>query len=57
LRRIFSYDDGEVRMTSVKVGAAAGNGRELQSSIPAGTKVVLSPPSDLKDGQKVKEKK
>jgi RND family efflux transporter MFP subunit len=54
---IFIYDDGAVRMTSVKLGGAFGDARELQSSIPAGTRVVLSPPASLSDGEKVKEKK
>ena len=54
---IFVYDEGDVRQTSVKVGEAVGDGKVLETQIPAGTKVILSPPADLKDGQKVKEKK
>ena len=54
---IFVYDEGDVRQTSVKLGDAVGSGRELLTQIPAGTKVILSPPADLKDGSKVKEKK
>ncbi|HTJ43628.1 MAG TPA: efflux RND transporter periplasmic adaptor subunit [Kofleriaceae bacterium] len=54
---IFVYDEGDVRQTSVKVGEAVGDGKVLETQIPAGTKVILSPPPDLKDGQKVKEKK
>lgn len=54
---IFVYDEGDVRQTSVKVGEAVGDGKALETQIPAGTKVILSPPADLKDGQKVKEKK
>lgn len=53
---IFVYDDEQVRMTPVKLGPAFGDGRELQTQIPAGTKVVLDPPASLTDGQKVKEK-
>jgi HlyD family secretion protein len=49
-------DDYYVRMTTVQVGPAFGNGRELVTEIPAGTKVVLDPPAELTDGQKVKEK-
>ena len=52
---VFIVDDGELRMTSVDVGAPFGDGRELKTQIPVGTKVVLSPGSDFKDGQKVKE--
>ncbi|MGE3547630.1 MAG: hypothetical protein AB7L28_27135, partial [Kofleriaceae bacterium] len=54
---IFVVDDGEVRMTRVNVGAPFGDGRELETQIPSGTEVVLDPPSDLIDGQKIKEKK
>jgi RND family efflux transporter MFP subunit len=53
---IFIYDDEHVRMTTVKVGPAFGDGRELETNIPAGTKVILHPPADLQDGQKVKER-
>jgi RND family efflux transporter MFP subunit len=53
---VFVYDEGDVRQTSVKVGAAVGDGLELESHIPSGTKVILNPPADLKDGAKVKEK-
>ncbi|HEY1553301.1 MAG TPA: efflux RND transporter periplasmic adaptor subunit [Kofleriaceae bacterium] len=54
---VFEYDDGDVRMTQVKVGPVEGDSREVLSKIPAGTKVVVSPPASLADGQKVKEKK
>jgi RND family efflux transporter MFP subunit len=54
---VFIVDDGELRMTAVKVGPAFADGRELVTNIPAGTKVVLDPPSDLADGQQVKENK
>lgn len=54
---VFVFDEGDLRMTQVKVGAPFADGRELETKIPAGTKVVLHPPGDLTDGQKVKEKK
>jgi RND family efflux transporter MFP subunit len=59
---VFVLDDGEVRMTAVQLGPASPDrgeraGRELLTKLPAGTKVVLDPPSDLGDGQKVKETK
>jgi RND family efflux transporter MFP subunit len=54
---VFIVDDGEVRMTKVLVGALVGDARDLETKIPSGTKVVLLPPGDLTDGQKVKEKK
>jgi multidrug efflux pump subunit AcrA (membrane-fusion protein) len=54
---VFIYEDGDIRMNTVTVGGAYADGRELQSKIPAGTKVVLDPSSDLADGQKAKESK
>jgi RND family efflux transporter MFP subunit len=54
---VFIVEDGELRMTAVKVGPPFADGRELITNIPAGTKVVLDPPSDLADGQEVKENK
>lgn len=53
---VFIYDDGYVRQTNVKVGQPFAGGRELETPLPAGTKVVLDPPADLTDGKKVKEK-
>ena len=55
--RTFIVDDGALRMTTVKLGPAIAGGRELVTSIPPGTKVVLDPPGDLTDGQEVKENK
>jgi RND family efflux transporter MFP subunit len=54
---VFVVDEDQVRMTAVKLGPPFAGGRELITSIPAGTKVVLEPPSDLADGQQVKENK
>ncbi|HEX8108551.1 MAG TPA: efflux RND transporter periplasmic adaptor subunit [Kofleriaceae bacterium] len=54
---VFVVDEGEVRMTPVALGAASGDGRELVTKLPPGTKVVIDPPADLGDGQKVKENK
>jgi RND family efflux transporter MFP subunit len=54
---VFVVEDGEVRMTTVKLGEPVGEGRELLSQLPPGTKVVMKPPKDLADGEKVKEKK
>ena len=54
---VFVVDEGEVRMTSVALGASSGDGRELVTKLPPGTKVVIDPPADLGDGQKVKENK
>jgi len=54
---VFVFDDGELHMTAVKAGAPFGDGRELDSKLPAGTKVVLDPSTEVADGQKVKERK
>ncbi|HEX2687771.1 MAG TPA: efflux RND transporter periplasmic adaptor subunit [Kofleriaceae bacterium] len=54
---VFVVDDDALRMTQVKLGPPFAGGRELVTSIPPGTKVVLDPSSDLGDGQKVKENK
>src|SRR6185503_3919636 len=54
---VFVFDDGDLRLTPVKLGAPFAGGRELETKLPAGTKVVLDPSSDLKDGQSVKESK
>jgi RND family efflux transporter MFP subunit len=54
---VFVVDEGEVRMTPVALGAATGDGRELITKLPAGTKVVLDPQPELGDGQKIKENK
>ena len=53
---VFIVDEGELRMTAVKLGPPYAGGRELVTNIPAGTKVVLDP-KDLTDGQEVKENK
>lgn len=53
---VFIVDDDRVRMTIVKVGQPFAGGRELETPLPVGTKVVLDPPADLVDGKKVKEK-
>jgi RND family efflux transporter MFP subunit len=53
---VFVVDEDQVRLTPVQLGAPAADGRELMTKLPAGTKVVLEPPSSLGDGQKVKEK-
>jgi len=53
---VFTLDDDRVRMMTIKVGGPFAGGRELETAIPVGTKVILDPPADLTDGQKVKEK-
>jgi len=58
---VFVVDEDEVRMTPVALAAGplpgGAEGRELVTKLPAGTRVVLDPPSSLGDGEKVKENK
>lgn len=54
---VFVVDEDQVRMTPVALGPPVGDGRELVTQLPAGTKVVLEPSGQLGDGQKVKENK
>jgi RND family efflux transporter MFP subunit len=53
---MFIVEDGQVRLTAVKVGPVESGGRELETKLPVNTKVVLGPARELADGQKVKEK-
>jgi HlyD family secretion protein len=54
---VFVDDDGEVHQKTVELVDKTGDPRELRTQLPVGTKVVLSPPASLADGQRVKEKK
>jgi HlyD family secretion protein len=54
---VFIFDEGNVRMTTVKLGPPFAGGRELETQLPAGTRVVIDPPADLADGKQVKESK
>jgi HlyD family secretion protein len=53
---VFIVEDGELRQTAVKVGPALGDDRELETPLPAGTRVVIDPATELTDRQQVKEK-
>jgi RND family efflux transporter MFP subunit len=48
--------DGSVRSVPVITGAPLGNLVSLRQGPPAGTRIVRSPPADLKDGMRIKEK-
>lgn len=53
---VFVVDNETVRMTPVTLGAAFGDGFELEQGPQPGTKVVKSPPDVLLDGNKIKER-
>lgn len=53
---VFVLEDGKVRMVTVEVGPAFGDGFELAKGPTAGTKVVVNPGTKLADGQTVKER-
>ncbi len=52
---VFVIEGGQVRLVPVRLGAPFGSGFELVSGPRPGTRVVASPSTQLKDGQKVKE--
>ena len=45
-----------VKSVPVVIGTPVGNLLSLREGPPPGTRVVRSPPKDLKDGMRVKEK-
>ncbi len=53
---VFVLDGDRVRAAPVSLGEALGEDVELKSGPAPGTKVVRSPPQELRDGQSVKEK-
>jgi HlyD family secretion protein len=53
---VFVVNEGVVKMAPIKVGPAFANGFELVEGPPPGTRVVVQPPAQLSDGQKIKEK-
>jgi multidrug efflux pump subunit AcrA (membrane-fusion protein) len=48
--------DGAVKSAPVVTGPPLGNLLSLRQGPPAGTRLVRSPPSELRDGMHVKEK-
>jgi hypothetical protein len=48
--------DQTVAFQTVRLGATIGANVEVVAGAEPGTPVVLSPPGDLVDGQKIKEK-
>ena len=55
-RVVFVVENGVARRVSVRLGAPFGNGFEVIDGPRAGTRLVASPPEELIDGQRVKEK-
>lgn len=53
---VFTIENSKARMELVTLGPATSDGIELVSGPPAGTRVVLNPPSTLADGLSVKER-
>jgi hypothetical protein len=49
-------DEGKVRMEDVSLGATSSDGIELLQGPRVGSRVVLSPPATLAQGQSVKER-
>jgi RND family efflux transporter MFP subunit len=54
---VYVIDQGKVRIVPVELGPPFGDGFELKSGPPAGTRVVQKPAPDLADGQNIKEEK
>ncbi|WP_437314877.1 efflux RND transporter periplasmic adaptor subunit [Sorangium sp. So ce385] len=53
---VFVVDQGQTRMAPIRVGGPAPGGLELLDGPAPGTRLVVRPPADLADGQKIKEK-
>ena len=56
VKMVFVVDGDHVRAAPVDLGESLGEDVELKSGPAPGTKVVRSPPQELRDGQSVKEK-
>jgi RND family efflux transporter MFP subunit len=54
---VFVVESGAVRIEPVTLGPKTGDGFELVSGPPVGTRIVLSPDATLSAGQRVKERK
>jgi multidrug efflux pump subunit AcrA (membrane-fusion protein) len=53
---VFMAEDGRARMRSIEVGPAFGNGFELVRGPAPGARLIKDPPSELTDGQRIKER-
>jgi len=53
---VFVLLDGKAIRRTVKTGATSGQGIRIEQGLNGGEDLILSPPSDLKDGDKVRQK-
>ncbi|AGP40035.1 RND transporter [Sorangium cellulosum] len=53
---VFVVDQGQTKMVPIRAGGPAPGGLELLDGPAPGTRLVVKPPADLADGQKIKEK-
>jgi len=53
---VFVLFDGKVVRRAVKTGATSGQGILIEEGLIGGEEIVLAPPADLKDGNKVRRK-
>ena len=52
--QVFVLTDGHARVRSVKLGQAYSDLRQVLDGVSAGERVILAPPGDLQDGDRVK---
>ena len=53
-RIVYTVENNKTRAIEITIGKTLGNLTEITNGIKAGQEVVLSPPSNLKSGDKVK---
>lgn len=55
-KALFVVEDGKVRLVTVRTGQVLGGSVEVLDGPAAGTRVVMRPSSELREGQKIKER-
>ena len=55
-KALFVVEDGKIRIVTVRTGQVLGGSVELLDGPAAGTRVVSRPSSELREGQKIKER-
>jgi len=53
---VFVVVNDHARKRSIKTGGSSGNGVLVESGLIGGEDLIVNPPADLKDGQKVSVK-